>query len=106
MIVRLESSDSGVLLPVKAQPGARRNGVVGVHDGALKVAVNQVPEKGKANAAIAKVLVQVLGLRASQVELASGATNPLKKFLIRDLGRDELLERIEKVVSDLSSDVE
>ena len=50
-MIRLVTNSSGVVLPVKAQAGARRNAITGEHDGALKVAVSQVPEKGKANAA-------------------------------------------------------
>ena len=41
----------GTQLGIKALPGSRRNGITGVHDGLLKVAVTQVAEKGKANAA-------------------------------------------------------
>ena len=54
------------------QPGARRNGIMGIHAGALKVAVTQAAEKGKANQAVADVLCDALGLRPSQIELRSG----------------------------------
>ena len=42
-MVSLEQTAYGLVLPVKAQPAARRNGVTGVHDGALNVAVSQAP---------------------------------------------------------------
>ena len=101
-MITLVTNSSGVILPVKAQAGARRNGITGVHDGVLKVAVSQVPEKGKANSAIQKVLANELGLRSSQLELLSGQTNPLKQFLVREIASEELLARIEAVLSGLS----
>ncbi|TWT67593.1 hypothetical protein Pla123a_41490 [Posidoniimonas polymericola] len=81
----------GLLLPVKARAGAGRNAVTGVRAGELLVSVTQAPEKGKANAAIAKVLAKQLGLRASEIQIASGETNPHKKFLL--VGADEAAVR-------------
>jgi uncharacterized protein (TIGR00251 family) len=70
---------------VRAQPGAKRNAVLGEQAGALKVAVTAPPEDGRANAALVEVLRDWLGLKRSQVELASGQTNRNKTFLIRGL---------------------
>ena len=102
-MISLEETANGVILPVKAQPGARRNGVTGIHDGALKVAVSQAPEKGKATAAISEVLVNALGLKKSQVDLLSGQISTQKKFLIRDITVDELSTRISALLSGLQS---
>ena len=77
-----------------ALPGARRNGIVGAHDGRLKVAVTQAPEKGKANQAIIKTLADLLGLKRSRFELLSGATSSQKILLIRGLGPREIRERL------------
>ena len=94
MPIQLDATPSGIVLSVKAQPGARRNGITGEHAGALKVAVTQAPEKGKANDAIIDVLVEALGLKRNQIELISGATSPQKKFLVTGLTRQELDARI------------
>ena len=94
MPIQLDATPSGIVLPVKAQPGARRNGITGEHAGALKVAVTQAPEKGKANDAIIDVLVEALGLKRNQIELISGATSPQNKFLVTGLTRQELDARI------------
>ena len=79
----LKPHPDGAILPVRAQPGARRNEVRGIQDGALKVCVTQAPEKGKANKAIVEVLAKWLGVRKSQIELISGETASQKKFLVR-----------------------
>ncbi|NQV28796.1 MAG: DUF167 domain-containing protein [Rhodopirellula sp.] len=93
--IRLVQTESGIVLPVKAQAGARKNGITGEHDGQLKVAVTQAPEKGKANAALAKVIANELGLKKSQVELGSGATSTSKSFVITGIEFTELNSRLQ-----------
>lgn len=78
----LRLAAGGVVLPVQAQPGARRNGLVGLHGGRLKVAVTQVAEKGKANQALARLIADELGLSKSQVSLIAGEAAARKEFLI------------------------
>jgi uncharacterized protein len=80
----------GCLLAVRAQPGARKAGVMGAQAGALKVVVTAPPEDGRANQAVTELLREWLGLKRSQVELASGATNRNKQFVIRGLSPEEL----------------
>jgi uncharacterized protein (TIGR00251 family) len=80
----------GCVLAVRAQPGARKNAVVGEQAGALKVAVTAPPEDGRANSAITDLLRDWLGLKRSQVELLNGPTNRNKAFLIRGLAAEEL----------------
>ena len=100
MMVPLEETPAGIVLTVKAQPGARRNGVVGDHAGSLKVAVTQAPEKGKANDAIIEVLADLLELKRNQLRLVSGATSSQKKFLVTGVSLDELQQRIERLLSE------
>jgi uncharacterized protein len=84
----------GCVLSVRAQPGARKVGVLGEQGGALKVAVTAPPVEGKANKALAEVLREALGLKRSQVELLGGETGRDKRFLIRGLTRSELRTRL------------
>lgn len=83
MTVSITPHAEGCLLAVRAQPGARKNAVLGEHGGALKVAVTAPTEDGRANEALTDLLREWLGLKRSQVELASGQTNRNKQFLIR-----------------------
>lgn len=84
----------GLILPVRAQPGARKNGVVGEHGGTLKVAVTAPPDQGRANKALIEVLHDALDLKRFQIELLSGETSRDKRFLIRGLTREQLEERL------------
>jgi uncharacterized protein (TIGR00251 family) len=87
----IEACQEGVILSVRAFPGAKRNEVRGEQNGYLKVCVTQIPEKGKANEAIRKQLAQTLKLRISQIELLHGETSAQKKFLLRNVNADDLL---------------
>jgi uncharacterized protein (TIGR00251 family) len=98
-MIELTDHPEGLLVRVRAQPGARGSGIRGEHAGMLKVAVTQVAEKGKANKALAEALAEGLGLKRSQVELQSGATQREKKFLVRSISRDDLAERIAAALS-------
>ncbi len=88
----------GCVLPVRAQPGARKTGVLGEQAGALKVAVTAPPEDGRANRALTETLRELLGLKRSQVELLSGETSRAKKFLIRGVTKAELLTKVAALV--------
>jgi uncharacterized protein len=93
-VIALEPHPEGVVLPVRAQPGARRNELRGEQQRQLKVSVTQAPEKGKANKAIVELLSKSLGLKKSQFEQLSGETSHQKRFLVRDIGPDDLAQRI------------
>ena len=85
-------------MPVRAQPGAKSSGVRGEQDGALKVSVTQIAEKGKANKALIAVLSDVLDVRKSQLELVTGATAGHKQFLVRGVAVEELRRRIDAIL--------
>jgi uncharacterized protein len=97
-VIELSVHPEGVVLPVRAQPGARANAIRGVQNGALKVAVTQVAEKGKANKAILELLCRSLGLKRSQVELMTGDTAAHKRILVRGVSVEDLAARIGQVV--------
>lgn len=90
MPITITPHSEGSTLAVRAQPGARKNAVLGEQAGALKVAVTAPPEDGRANAALVEVIREWLGVKRSQVELAGGPTNRNKTFLIRGVTPDEL----------------
>ena len=90
----LEAHPEGVILSVRAQASARVNAVRGEQGGALRVAVTQAAEKGKANRAIVELLAQTLALRKSQLELIGGESSRQKRFLIRGITVAEFQERL------------
>ena len=89
-MIAITEHAEGCILPVRAQPGARKAGVLGEQAGALKIAVTAPPEDGRANKALTEALRELLGLKRSQVELLSGATSRDKRFVIRGMSKAEL----------------
>jgi uncharacterized protein (TIGR00251 family) len=98
-MIDITDHPDGVVLPVKAQPGAKQNAIRGEQNGMLKVSVTQVAEKGKANRALIEVLAKTLGLSRAQIDLIAGEAQPQKKFLIRGASRDDLAARIAATLS-------
>jgi len=96
-MIALAEHPQGTVLPVRAQPGARRNEIRGEQNGMLKVSVTQIAEKGKANKALIAVLSKELRLKKSQLELLSGHTSSEKRFLVHGVTPDALMERIGQV---------
>jgi uncharacterized protein (TIGR00251 family) len=92
--VEPDPSGRGTRLRVRAQPGARRSGVVGTWNGHLKVALRAPPQDGRANEELLTLVAEVLGLRRHQVRLVRGERARLKELALEapvDLVRERLL---------------
>ena len=81
-------------LQVKVVPGASREGVSGWRGDRLKIHVRQPPEKGRATAAVARILAAALGVDSVAVTLVSGASTHLKTFEIDGLDEATIRARI------------
>ncbi|MGV3770623.1 MAG: DUF167 family protein [Sphingobium phenoxybenzoativorans] len=88
-----------LLLTIRLTPGAAREGIGGIwtdeKDGVwLMAQVRAAPEKGKANAALIKLLAKGLGHPATKFSLETGDTHRLKRLRIAGAG-DALTARLE-----------
>ncbi len=90
----LNASSEGVDLLVHVQPGARRNGVAGLHGGRLKVAVAAPAIDGRANLALLGVLAGAAGLPLRSVTLVAGAGSRDKRVHLAGIGADALRARL------------
>ncbi len=99
-MIQISDHAEGCVLPVRAQPGARRNALVGEQAGALKIAVTAPPDQGRANKALVDVLCDQLDLKKAQVELLSGHANRAKKFLLRGISAAAAAERLAKLLAE------
>jgi uncharacterized protein len=77
----------GVRATLRVTPKASRNAVQGLADTAeggkaLKVAVTAVPENGKANDAVVKLLAKAWGVPRTTIAVVAGATDRNKTLLI------------------------
>ena len=97
-MIEIRDTAEGCLLAVRAQPGARKAGIGGDHNGALKVAVTAAPEQGKANKALIELLSKQLGLKKSQIELVSGEASREKMFLLREVKAVDVRARLDELL--------
>ncbi|MDQ7263303.1 DUF167 domain-containing protein [Paracoccus sp. PS-1] len=69
----------GAEIAVRVTPRASRNAVI-LDGETIRVTVTTVPEDGKANAAVVKLLAKALGVAKSRLVLVRGATARDKLF--------------------------
>lgn len=85
--LRIENDGTGgVLISVKAVPGASRDEIAGVLGDRLKVRVSAPPEGGKANRAVCAAIAKALGVKPKNVEVVTGHSSPEKS--VRVVGKD------------------
>lgn len=69
----------GAEIAVRVTPRAARNAVVAEADG-LRVYVTTVPEDGRANAAVVKLLAKAMGVAKTRLVLVRGQSSRNKVF--------------------------
>jgi uncharacterized protein (TIGR00251 family) len=72
----------GCTLSVRVHPGAKRDAVTGLHDDAVKIALNAPPVDGKANEALIAFVAKQLSIPRSKIALVIGATSRSKTLRI------------------------
>lgn len=94
----IRDQDGAAVLAVRAQPRASRDAIVGVHDGALKVALRAPPVEGAANAALTRMLAGALGVPRGSVTIARGETGRAKQVRFATLSAADLRARIQALL--------
>ena len=82
--------DSGTVLALHIQPGAKRSAVCGMYGDAVKIAVKAPPVDGKANSALREFLAEKLGVPNGAVQLITGATGRDKRLHIAGKSPEEV----------------
>jgi len=76
----------GVVVPVRLTPKSGRDEIAGLEEfgseTVLRARVRAVPEDGRANAALEKLIAKWLGLPPSAVKVAHGGKSRLKQIAI------------------------
>jgi uncharacterized protein (TIGR00251 family) len=85
--------DGVLMFTVRVAPRASRSGIVGEHDGALRVRIAAPPVGGAANAELVRTLAIAFGVAPRNVEIIRGQTAKVKTVRITG-GRPEVLETL------------
>lgn len=91
--------DGRILLDLYVQPRSSRNGLVGIHNNSIKMAITAPPVDGKANAAVVNFLASFLGLKKKDIEIKHGLHSRNKGVLIDVLDGEEIRMRILSALS-------
>lgn len=68
-----------VQLWLRAQPGASKSRLLGLHGERIKVALQAPPVDGKANDELLRLLAELFGMPRSKLQLAAGQTSRDKR---------------------------
>ena len=85
-------------LSIKVVPASSRDGLAGWLGETLKVRVSAPPERGKANAAVEKVVANALGVSKGQALIIKGKTSARKVMEINGLSESEVYHRLASVI--------
>jgi uncharacterized protein (TIGR00251 family) len=90
----------GVMLAVRAQPGAKKTAITGVYgegsSAQLKVAIHAPPVEGRANSTLIELLADTLGLARNKVQIVRGELSRSKLFLLHGVTVEEVQSKLSK----------
>jgi uncharacterized protein (TIGR00251 family) len=89
----------GSLLSVVVVPRAGNSSIAQLADGTIQIRVAAPPVDGAANAALLRILVDILDVPRSRLAVASGASSRRKRIVIAGLAPDELEMRLQAALS-------
>jgi uncharacterized protein YggU (UPF0235/DUF167 family) len=84
-----QTTQGGFFLRVHIQPGARVTEFCDEpYEGALKIKLSAIPEGGKANDALCRLIAKTLGIAKSAVTIERGQTSREKLLFVRESGKE------------------
>jgi len=89
----------GCTLSVRIHPGARKNAIHGLHEGALKISLTTPPVDGRANEALIAFLSDQLRIPKARITLLTGATSRSKTLRIEGKSAAEVQVALDPTVS-------
>ncbi len=95
MALEIAPIPGGFRVRLRVAPKAARARVMGEHGGALKLAVTEAPERGKANAAVIELLAQKLHVPKKNIAIVSGQSSQDKLAEISGIDEQALRMLVE-----------
>ncbi len=94
----VKQTEGGIYLNVHTQPGAKKEQLRGLHGDAVKIAVHEAAQDGKANQALVAFIAKGLSLSRQQVRIVGGHTSRAKRVFVHGDAR-VLMRRLEDWMS-------
>jgi uncharacterized protein len=90
-MLEFQKRDASIVLQVRVQPGASKNEIAGVMDGALKVRLQAPALEDRANSALCEYLGQLLKTPKAAVRILGGERSRIKRVEIRGVTELQIL---------------
>jgi uncharacterized protein (TIGR00251 family) len=88
-------------LTVKVVPRSSENSISEIQpDGALKIKITAPPVEGKANAALIKLLAEILSVNKSEIEIKSGQSSRMKIVRINGVSQEVVNQAVNRITPD------
>lgn len=81
--VRVDESSAGSAFGCRIKTGARRTGILGPYGERVKIAVDEPPRDGRANARLLECLASVFRCSRGHLAILSGEGSPDKRLEVR-----------------------
>jgi uncharacterized protein (TIGR00251 family) len=86
---RIRQTDSGLEVALHVQPRARRDEIVGVHNGALKLKVSAPPVDDAANRAVIEFFAALLDVPKTRLQIVAGLKSREKVLRIESVSMSD-----------------
>jgi uncharacterized protein (TIGR00251 family) len=100
MMIEITEDESGVTIPLRVQPKASSDRIAGEHAGSLKVSVTAPPERGRANAAVIRLLAKKLNVSKNCITVIAGENSRRKKIHVDNMNASQVEKRLSLVSSE------
>ncbi len=94
----LTESKDGVIMILYVKPGSDKEALV-LEGDELVFYTTEIPEKGRANAALIRFLSRTVGLPISKIDIIHGLKDRTKRVLVKDISIDQLVDKLVNVIS-------
>ncbi len=94
----LTESKEGIIINLYVKPGSNKEALV-LEGDELVFYTTEIPEKGRANAALIRFLSKVVGLPVSKIDIIYGLKDRTKRVLVKDITMDQLIDKLVNVIS-------
>ena len=89
-IPQIKPHPDGSVLTIQVIPNANQAEIAGVEGGSLRVRINAVPEKGKANKKLIEFLSKAFKIPKSRIHVLRGDTSRTKHILFQGVTVEQL----------------
>ena len=97
-MLEMETREGAVIFPVRVQPCASKDEIVGVMGGALKVRLRAPALEGRANEALCEYLAELLKTPKAAVRILSGHHSRSKRVEVRGVTELQVLALVTREV--------